>query len=113
MCPQPGQTDKRTNLSKSRALDEIVEFPDCSVPRQTLEVAEEVLLLELEELAIGVEVQRIVPERPDVDASDLGSVEHLAESPHQGLVDSHQLLVIDQVGFVEDDAYLIVMPLRV
>jgi hypothetical protein len=77
-----------------------------------VEVAEEVGLLDLEEvLEVHVLAGR-VDEGPDVDAHHLGRVDDLSEGPHHGAVDAHQLLRGHLVGLVQHDADLVVLALE-
>ena len=93
-----------SGFTRRPILDEVVQLPERSVSRQRLQVGEQILLLGLEQLPVHVEAKRLVPERPDVDPGDLGGGQHLAQRPHEGAVDSHQLLVVYAVGFVQDDS---------
>ncbi|RNA06974.1 hypothetical protein BpHYR1_022215 [Brachionus plicatilis] len=96
--------DVRVYLGETGALYQVVELAQGGVLGQALQVAEQVLGLELEEAAQSVVVERPVPERADVDAGDLGRVQYFAERPHERAVHSHQLLMVDHVGLVEHDA---------
>ena len=60
-------------------------------------------------LSIDVESEWLVPEGPDVDPLHLRGVENLAEGPHEGPIDPHQLLVVDHVSLVEDYPNLVVL----
>ena len=71
------------------------------LPRQRLQVCEEVLLLGLEEPSVHVVAQRLVPEGADVDPGHFRGPEDLAQGPHEGPVDAHQLLVVHHVSLVE------------
>ena len=101
--------DVRVDFGESGALDQVVELAESGVLGQALELLEQVLRFELEQLAHRVVVERLVPERADVDARHLGRVQHLAQRPHERAVDAHQLLVVDHVGLVEHDADLLVV----
>ena len=71
------------------------------LPWKRLQVGEEVLFLGLEEPSVHVVAQRLVPEGPDVDPGHFGGPEDLAQGPHEGPVDAHQLLVVHHVSLVE------------
>ena len=53
--------------------------------------------------------QRLVPETANVNPGDLRRAEDLAETPHEGAVDSHQLLVVHHVGLVQHNTDLVVV----
>ena len=40
----------------------------------------------------------------------LGGFENLAEGPHEGAIDAHQLLLVNLVGLVQHHPYLVIMP---
>ena len=53
--------------------------------------------------------QRLVPEAANVNSGNLRSPENLAEAPHEGAVDSHQLLVVHHVCLVQHNPDLVVV----
>ena len=53
--------------------------------------------------------QRLVPEAANINSGNLRSPENLAEAPHEGAVDSHQLLVVHHVGLVQHNTDLVVV----
>ena len=85
------------------SLYEIVEFSEGRISGQGLKIREEILFFGLEQFSVDVETERLIPERSDVDSRHFRGGQDLAEGPHEGAVDSHQLLVVHTVGFVEDD----------
>jgi hypothetical protein len=67
-----------------------------------------VLILK-EDLAIGVLILSdggITVERAHIDLAHFWSLEDLTEGPHEGTVDPHELLLVNTVGLVEDNAHL-------
>ena len=66
--------------------------------------------LRLEQPAVFGVLERLGPERSQVDPGHLRRVDHLAKRPHEGAVDTHQLLGVHLVGLVEDHADLVVLP---
>mmetsp|Transcript_32280 Transcript_32280/g.102599 ORF Transcript_32280/g.102599 Transcript_32280/m.102599 type:complete len:533 (-) Transcript_32280:102-1700(-) len=104
--------EEGVHLGHPGALDEVVELPHGRAPRQERQVRVEVVLLGLEEPALLVVGQGLVPEGADVDARDLGRVHDLAQRPHHGAVDAHELRRRDPVRLVEDDVDLGVVALH-
>lgn len=45
----------------------------------------------------------MLPERANIHTADFGSVDHFSEGPHKGAIDTHELLGVDLIGFVEQD----------
>lgn len=83
------------------SFDEVIEFAHRSLLGQALDVSEEVLCLSLEEPAVICVLQRLCPKRSNVDAKYLGRVDDLAQRPHEGPVDPHQLLCVHLVSLVQ------------
>ena len=96
-------------LGQPRSLDEVVEFAHSCLLGEALYVSEEVLGLSLEEPAVVSVLQGLRPEGADVDAQHLGRVDDLAQGPHEGPVDAHQLLRVHLVGLVQHHADLVVL----
>ena len=97
------ETAQKACLCQSGPLDKIVEFSYGAISWQRLQILKHVLLFGLEKLPVGVIAERLVPERPQVDPADFGGVEDLAQGPHEGAVDPHQLLGIYHVGLVQNN----------
>ena len=53
--------------------------------------------------------ERLIPEAADVDPGDLRGAEDLAQTPHEGPVHPHQLLVVHHVRLVQHDPDLVVV----
>mmetsp|Transcript_109137 Transcript_109137/g.338924 ORF Transcript_109137/g.338924 Transcript_109137/m.338924 type:complete len:500 (+) Transcript_109137:187-1686(+) len=104
--------DVGVHLGQPGALDKVVELPDGRAARQAGEVRVEVVLLRLEEPPLLIVVQRLVPEGADVHTGDLRCVYDLAQGPHHGAVDAHELRRRDPVRLVEDDVDLGVVALH-
>ena len=61
------------------------------------------------ESTIFVKLELFVPEGSDIDPSDLWCTQDLPERPHECTIHPHQLLCVDHVGFVQDDANLMLV----
>ena len=73
------------------------------------EIVEQISGLEFEQQPVGIELQWFRPERANVHSAHFRRVQHFAQRPHEGAVDTHQCLMIDRIGLVEHDAYFIVV----
>ncbi len=93
------------------SLDQVIKFPQGRISGQRLEIGEQILFFCLEQLPIDVEPERLVPEGSDVDPSDLWGCQHLAQWPHESAVHTHQLLMVDSVGFVENNPEILYIDL--
>ena len=52
-------------------------------------------------MPVGAVLERLVPETAHVDPGDLGVAQYSGETPHEGAVDSHQLLGRHHVRLVQ------------
>ena len=81
--------------------------------RDVLQVVEEVRHLPLQQLARPLAtLQRLIPKRADVHTHALGRLYDFAERPHERTVDADELLCLNGVGLVENDADLVVVALE-
>ena len=108
LTTQVGQNE-RVGLGQSGPLDDVVQFPHSRGAWKGLDVAEQVILLGLKETTVFVELERPVPERPDVHPAHLGRLHDLAQGPHEGPIDAHQLLRGDGVCLVQDDPHFLLV----
>mmetsp|Transcript_44003 Transcript_44003/g.125987 ORF Transcript_44003/g.125987 Transcript_44003/m.125987 type:complete len:373 (+) Transcript_44003:275-1393(+) len=100
------------HLRQPRSLDQVVELAHGGAAGQLRERGVEVVLLRFEQPSHVVVHQGFVPEGTDVHAGDLGGVDDLAEVPHHGAVDAHQLGGRAAVRLVQDDVDLVIVALH-
>ena len=108
LCAQVGENEC-VGLGQSCPLDDVVKLPHGRGAWEGLDVVEEVILLCLKEATVLVKLERPVPERPDVHPAHFGRLHDLAQGPHEGPVDAHQLLRGDGVRLVQDDPHLLLV----
>lgn len=104
--------DVDVNLEHAGALDELVDLAHGRVAGQGAEVREEVRGLGVEEDLELFVLQRLVPEGAQVDTENLGSLDDLAQAPHEGAVDPDEGLLADHISLVQDAADLVIVALE-
>lgn len=60
-------------------FDQVVQLAKRRISREALHIFEQVVLFVLEQLAVAVVPQRLVPKRADVDSGDFGGLQNFAE----------------------------------
>mmetsp|Transcript_27342 Transcript_27342/g.89497 ORF Transcript_27342/g.89497 Transcript_27342/m.89497 type:complete len:466 (+) Transcript_27342:463-1860(+) len=104
--------DEHVRAGVADALDKFVELALRRAVLYRLQIREESLLLLLKELLpehVPFRVCGFVVEAADVHFAHFGRLENLAQAPHQGTIDAEELLGVDGVSFIEDDAHFIVV----
>lgn len=97
-----------------------------AVGGQTSQISKQISLLHDEEVLEVVKADGLIPEGTDVDTKDLRRADHTSQRPHQSTITngrikrilfehihSHQLLLVDGIGLVQNNADLIIVALRI
>jgi hypothetical protein len=65
------------DFGKTSSFDQIIQFTQCSISWQRLEIGEQIMLFVLEQTPIDVVVELVIPKCANINACNFRSFEYL------------------------------------
>eukprot|EP00732_Lithocolla_globosa_P004461 Lithocolla_globosa_v1_NODE_4124_length_1505_cov_14.381379.p2 type:complete len:241 gc:universal NODE_4124_length_1505_cov_14.381379:1163-441(-) len=100
------------HLCQTCSLDQLVDFAHGGIEGKLIEIVDQIAHLLLKELDVFVARNIIIREGTNVYSHHFRGFDDLPQRPHEGTIDPHQLLIADQMRFVQHDPHLVIVPLE-